>query len=524
MSADGALLARLDWRFLLPPAADDRIGHLLLLGGPPGLADAAREAGIAERVSTEVPSAAAADVVALLRGTPTPLEAAARALRPGGAAYVESDERRRLWDPAAPLRRGLARLRRCGLTTTGTWALWPEPERWEVCLPLAAPAAVRWFARTLYPTRTARELAVQTGLRLLPGRSAALLLTRFFAWTAAAAPAASRPALLADPGLPPELRRGDLEPALVSHGRERVLALPFPRRGTRPAAVLKVPRLAAFNGKTEAEQAVLVRMKQALSAETARAVPGPRGVVRHRGLAVGIEEYLSGRPLLLTGSRWRRPLGDQLADLRQAASWIAGMHRETEQGRSPWGPREAQTWIEEPCAAFERRFGTGENEARLFGAARERAQGLRGLPFPVVLRHRDFTPWNLLSDAGRLRVLDWEGLEPGPPLCDLLHFLTHWAELARGAPAPAARHAVFHETLIAPRAGDPVAEAADAALAGYCAELRLERAFVPLLLVHTWVEISLRSAQRGPDAAYVGVLAAHAGDLFGRPGDARRAA
>ena len=442
-------LERLDWRFLLPPPPGGVRSHAVLLGGPAGLPDAAREAGLALRVSAELPEGPDADLIAILHGSPVPPEVAVRSLRAGGAVYFESREMR-----------AAARLRRCGLTVTGAWAVWPEPERWEVCLPLAAPAAVRWFARTLHPAPTFRERMIQEGLRLLPGRSAAALLTRFFALTATAGPALSRPALLADPGLPPELRRDDLEPALVTHGRERVLVLPFPRRGSAPAGVLKVSRLPAFNAKTEEEQAGMARVRAALGdpgRETAAALPAGGGVIRHGDLAVGIEEYAAGRPLLLTGGR--------IADLKLAASWLAALHRRTESGRSPWGEREIATWIEEPCAAFRRRFGSGRGEDRLFAAAREWADGLRGRPFPLVLRHRDFTPWNLLRDGGRLRVLDWEGVRPGPPLCDLLHFLTHWGELARRAVDPEARLRAFCDTLVAPRPDDPVAAAAARAIA-----------------------------------------------------------
>lgn len=475
MSISPDLLRRLDWRFLLPAP---------------------------ERTAT-------AEVLAILRGTERPSEAKVRGLRPGSIVYLESSERRSLRDPAAPLRRPLAWLRRCGLTVTGIWAVWPEPEDYSVCLPLTAPGALRWFARTLLPAPTLRERLVEAGLRLGRGRSPALLLGRSFAFTAVAGPGPARPALLTDPGLPPELRRDDLEPLLVTHGGERVLVLPFPRRGTAPAGVLKVSRHASFNGKTLGEQAALARVRPLLG----EAVPRAGGVFEHGGLVVGIEEYAAGRPLLLTGSRWGTPLSRKISDLRLAASWLAGMHRRTEIRRAPWSEREVAAWITEPCAAL-------RLEERLATAARERALELCGRPFPLVLCHRDFTPWNLLRDGSRLRVLDWEGLQPGPPACDLFHFLTHWSELAHDAREPAERLRAFRDTLVAPRPDDPIAAAAAEAIAAYCQELRLDRDFLPLLLVHTWVEIALR----GHGAGYVEVLAQHTETLFREAEDARRVA
>jgi len=517
------LLRRLDWRFLLPVSPEGGWRRLALFGGPAGLADVARSLGIAHEVSTEAGGTATTDLLAILRGGPRPPAAVLRSLRPGGIVYLEPNERRSFAAPAAPLRSPLALFRRRGLTVTGIWAVWPAPEDYAVYLPLAAPGAVRWFARTLHPAPTLRERLLEAGLRLGRGRSSALLLTRSFAFMAMAGPGpAGRPALLADPGLPAELRRGDLEPVLVTHGGERVLVLPFPRRGRAPAGVLKVSRCAAFNGKTTGEQGSLARFRPVLGDDLGRAVPAGRGCFEHGGLAVGIEEYAAGRPLLLSGSRWGTPLRRKVADLRLAVSWLTGMNRRGELRREPWSEREVGTWIAEPCAAFLRSAG-GAPEERLFAAAQSRARELCGRPFPLVPRHRDFTPWNLLRDGRRLRVLDWEGLQNGPPACDLFHFLTHWAELAHVAEAPEARLRAFRETLVAPRPGDPVAAAAAEALAAYCTELRLDRDFLPVLLVHTWVEIALRGGAPR-DAAYVGVLAEHTETLFREAGHARRVA
>jgi hypothetical protein len=452
---------------------------------------------------------ATAEVLAILRGEERPSKARIRELRPGSIVYLESSERRSLRDPAAPLRRPLAWLRRCGLTVTGIWAVWPRPEDCSVCIPLTAPGALRWFARTLLPAPTLRERLVEAGLRLGRGRSQALLLGRSFAFTAVAGPGPARPALLTDPGLPPELRRDDLEPLLVTHGSERVLVLPFPRRGTAPAGVLKVSRHASFNDKTLGEQTVLARVRLLVG----EAVPAGRGTFQFGGLTVGVEEYVPGRPLLLTGSRWGTPLHRKIDDLRLAASWLAGMHRRTEIRRAPWSEREVAAWITEPCAAL-------RLEERFVTAVRRRAFELCGRPFPLVLRHRDFTPWNLLRDGSRLRVLDWEGAEPGPPACDLFHFLTHWAELAHGAKEPEARLRAFRDTLLAPRPDDPVAMAASEAVNAYCEELRLDRDFLPVLLVHTWIEIALR----GQDPGYLGALVQHTETLFREAGDARRVA
>ena len=55
--AQRASLRRADWRFLLPNPPEGSFQHLVLLGGPAGLAKRIVEEGIARRVSCEIPKA-----------------------------------------------------------------------------------------------------------------------------------------------------------------------------------------------------------------------------------------------------------------------------------------------------------------------------------------------------------------------------------------------------------------------------------------------------------------------------------
>ncbi|MFL6200704.1 MAG: glycosyltransferase [Thermoanaerobaculia bacterium] len=452
-----------DWRFLLPART---FRHLVLLGGSSGMAE--QLAGMAERVS-EAP-AAGADLVAVLQGAGISPAEAASCLAPGGWLYWESAERRSLRSPWAVPGRAIARLRACGLQVAGVWAVWPSFERQEAYVPTEALA---WFGRNLHPSR-----AIGTALRVMPMKGA--VLTRFFAIMAVAGPVEDAP-----------------RPVLLSHGAERVILLPFP-----PDRVLKVPRHPAFNGKTLREQEVLAQVRSRLDAETARAVPEPRGTERHGEAVAFVESYAPGRSLILTGGKE--------SDLRLAAEWLTRFHLQTLLRREPWDGRE----VEESFAAFRLCVGAGLAPARegvnpsptslklkeeaLFELALDRSKELRGLPFPIVWRHRDFTPWNLLRDRrGRLSVLDWEGAQPGLALCDLLHFVSHWDELAAGAVAPQARLRAF--SLGAPASRRQVTR--------YCERLGIDPRFIPLLLVYTRVEIALRSPTRTFDADYVTALA-----------------
>jgi aminoglycoside phosphotransferase (APT) family kinase protein len=189
------------------------------------------------------------------------------------------------------------------------------------------------------------------------------------------------------------------------------------------------------------------------------------------------------------------------SDLRLAAEWLTRFHLQTILGREPWnGSRLADAF-----AAWGDRIGTTMAEAALFDRALARSRELDGVPFPIVWQHRDFTPWNLLRNGkGRLSVLDWEGAQPGPALCDLLHFVSHWDELAAGAVAPEERLRAFSMGAAASRRE----------VTRYCERLGIDLRFIPLMLVFTRIEIALRDPERTIDARYVAALADRAGDLF----------
>jgi N-acetylglucosaminyl-diphospho-decaprenol L-rhamnosyltransferase len=450
-----------DWRFLLPQR---KFNHLVLLGGSPEMAEQLR--GIAERVSEVLEQA---DAVAVLRGAGVSPAEAARCLAPGGWLYWESDERRSLRSPWAVPGRAIDRLRACGLNVAGVWAVWPTFERHQAYVPIEA---LGWYGRTHYPTGAFRERAIGRALRMMSGA----LMTRFFAITAVAGPA-----------------EDVLRPVLLAHGAERVILLPFP-----PDRVIKVPRDPAFNEKTAREQETLRQIRSLLDAETARAVPEPRGTARYGEVVASVESYAPGRSMILTGGRE--------SDLHLASEWLTRFHLQTTLRREPWDGRE----VEKAFSAF---VGAGlaparegvnpsptSKEEELFALALARSRELEGVPFPIVWRHRDFTPWNLLRAwGGRLSVLDWEGAQPGLALCDLLHFVSHWDELAAGATDPQARLRAF--SLGAPASYRQVTR--------YCDRLGIDHRFIPLLRVYTRVEIALRSPGRTFDAEYVSALAEH---------------
>jgi aminoglycoside phosphotransferase (APT) family kinase protein len=190
-----------------------------------------------------------------------------------------------------------------------------------------------------------------------------------------------------------------------------------------------------------------------------------------------------------------------------------------------------------PFEAYRQVFGVTDLEDQLFSLTRAYVTSIAGRPLPIVLQHRDFTVWNIARNGRELAVLDWEGTRPGPALCDLLHFVAHWYDTVHHAYDEAARQRCFRRLLFEPVHGDPFRKPVHDMIAGYMDRLGMDRRFLPLLLVYTWVELALRRAdqqrlQEEPHSdsrvsnryrAFVAILAQHAEQLFSDlPGGAAR--
>jgi hypothetical protein len=142
--------------------------------------------------------------------------------------------------------------------------------------------------------------------------------------------------------------------------------------------------------------------------------------------------------------------------------------------------------VEGPLTAYTGTFGNTVEEAMLFATARERAASLLGRPFPLVCSHPAFSEWNIYRRGKQISVIDWEGAEVGPPLRDLIYFVTLWYYRSRPGRGEQAQVDSFRDLLF-PSHGDRLAAAASSALEGYMESLSIDPRFFPLMLVLTWV-------------------------------------
>jgi hypothetical protein len=492
------LLRRADWRFLSPNPPGNAFQHLVLLDGPPSLAGQILALGLAEQVSTALPHSRTADAIAALHGAHISPASLADALLPGGWLYLEVSRQ-----SVSSLSMSPARIRRllqdAGLTTVGTYVVWPHFDGVQLYLPVAAPGAFDWYFKSIYRATTPAQRLFEAGLRGMAqlGADRVAQLAPHFAVTAVAGDVESTaPSVLADSALPVPLRGQTLFPILLTDGGDRVTILPFSTTDRRPCAVLKIPKLPSYNGRTENEHEVLTQIRSKLDESLRRTIPQPLGLLAHGNISVAVESYLPGQSLDRTCRRWGVPLRKKVIGLRRATAWLVRFHTRTQAARPPWGSNERSVWVDEPFEAYGNTFGLTDDERRLFALTRRHCDHLTGRPFPIVWQHRDFNVWNIVHDKSAVKVIDWEGCRPGPALCDLLHFVSHWHDAVRGTRNREDRLKAYQRLFCQRGPVDRATTAAHRAIADYMRRLDLDHQFLPLLLVYTWVELALRNYQQ----------------------------
>jgi hypothetical protein len=496
--ASGVHLRRLDWRFLLPQAGGESFVQLVVLGGPEGTAQRAADVGLAQRASSQ--PLAGADAVALLHGARYDFRQAAGCLHPGGVFYCEIDRRVPALRRLSPARLA-ALLRQSGLGGLRLYAVRPDFTHTEGFLPVDISAPLRWYVTSLYPAASLKQWLFERVLRLASGldgrRFARLTPTYAFTGSMGASPD-DHPHFAWQSWLPPAGTAGPLYPALLTDAGNRSVILPFTAQSAHPQAVIKLPKAASFNGRTENEQAALSEVRARLDPALRDSVPEPLGLFSYGPVRAGMESYLPGQSLLRSSGRWGRSRRSRLQDLRQAADWLASFYLQLQSPPAAFDDENLARWVLEPQDIYSSSFGTTPAEEQLFEAARRLGASLLGAPLALGWVHRDFNVWNLFRDAGRLRVIDWEGFRPGPPLCDLLHCAAHWHDAARGLVTRQQKLEGLR-LLYLTASPAPLAAGAQRILDEFIQQTGQDPRFKPLLLVYLWLELALRRAEQQRD-------------------------
>lgn len=493
-SIDRRNFGRADWRVLLP-IPKNGFEHMVLLGGPAGLSEVIVKIGLARRVSQEIPRKPSADAVAILRDARVACEEVTGSLLPGGVLYWEVESRH---TPAAWLKSGIKRrLRRTGLSLTGLYWVRPDFERCELFIPIGVSTAMEWYLRSWTDTSSPlRRLLVSHFGGAVAAASVVARSVRNCAVTAVAGPLQDAcPSILTHPAVPLDFwQAGACQLVVNRSGRDaskRVIVLPFRPGSPEPAVVLKFSRLAEQNPNIQAEQEVVGRVRSRLDPIMRRSIPAPLGTFAWGQVIVGAETY-GGRSLSSLKAAAKRR---SVEDLRLAARWLHEFHRQTKVSADPLSSSQIRTWIEDPMSAYDLAFGNSAEEANLFERVHQRARSLLGSPFPLVWSHPDFSEMNVCRSHDDISVIDWDRAEIGPPLRDLIYFVTVWYYRVRREGGEAAQLRSFRQ-LFLPSVPDSLGVLASATLEEHMRSLPIDPRFFPVMLVLTWVKRALERLRR----------------------------
>ena len=486
-----SILRRADWRVLLP-VPEKGFDRMVVLGGPHGLDRALRELGAAREVSRDVPKARRTDAVAILSDANARWPDIAGALRPGGTVYWEFHAAAR---PLAWTRWTTRRkLRAMGLSLTGLYWIRPDFERAELFVPVHWRSPLDWYSGTLadaapgfwrvFPFRLARR-AAKLLIRIRPIRHLGVTATL----DPAPKPIAS---ILSHPAVE-SVGGGAASPFVVARpgadGSRRLIVLPFRRETAQPPAVLKFSRFVARNADVEREQEIAATIRARLDARMRESIPTPLGTFLWGRSVVGVESY-AGRPIQSDRSRNRR-----IEDLRRVACWLSEFHRQSGTRPEPFSPAQMERWIEGPLEDYWRTFSGDSGERMLFDDVRSRGRALLGTPLPLVWSHPALSERNICRSNGDIRVIDWEAAEIGPPLRDLIYFLTLWYHGFGNAAGEEDRARSFRRLYFG-SGPDPLRDLVWKTLGDHMRSLAVDRRFFPVLLALTWVEHALGRVKR----------------------------
>jgi aminoglycoside phosphotransferase (APT) family kinase protein len=272
-----------------------------------------------------------------------------------------------------------------------------------------------------------------------------------------------------------------------------------------PFAVIKMSRLTEESEFLERESANLARI------QTSRpggfdSIPRLIAYERTRRPPFLVESFLSGEPMSPSyvrarGDRAISLVVDWLRDLHRASATAGSTRLVSAAGSSDAAgsrtPAESSPSLEESIERAELLVIDRDDE-ELLRRTGEILAPLRAANLTPVFEHGDLSSPNLLvTEAGRLAVVDWELADArGLPVADLFFFLTYVA-FARGRPRDTSEHVAA-----CTRAFFGASAWARCWVLGYIEELGIPRELLGPLFVATWLRYVTSLVERlgGKDA------------------------
>ena len=214
-------------------------------------------------------------------------------------------------------------------------------------------------------------------------------------------------------------------PVLIRSGpsSRRLVAFFFAHGASQPTLFVKLATVPK-------DRLALVREHQNLHsvaaiAELVVSVPEPLAILELPEVTLSVQSGLPGTSFAAMLRRRVRP-GDPRTDLAPALHWLARFQQLTTTGTRP--AIEANGF-----AARISEYLPQPAHQRLRNRLIHEAEGLQQTSVPVVRRHGDYWPGNILCHGEQVRIVDWEHSAAGwAPAHDMFMLLTTYAALVPG--------------------------------------------------------------------------------------------
>ncbi|MEM7273618.1 MAG: hypothetical protein AAF547_11095 [Actinomycetota bacterium] len=524
-TAAGSFGLRADWRFLLPSGPHR---HVLVVGSAATNWGYLVEDSWTERLSTD-PAAATADGpgdhgpdVVVVDGDADPAPALAAA-GPHAVAVIALGR-----NPRQRIRR-LGALGPAGFTVRARYLATPDLAGATRLVPIDRSAAIRWLLAPPPPVpgtgtglrRRARVWTVAAGAAAVAGATG-----RAPGWIGRAIGAGADGLVIAertptDGALPILMTSGHDE------GSRAVLVDPPGTDGG--GTVTKVAPRPRYNGNVEAEIEVIAAVRDRVGQTEAELLPAVIGATTVDGLAASVERY-AGR--WTAADLCHRVPAARSAVLDQTLGAIDRLANASVTDRTaPWTADRFDELIGDLFDQVAELTERGPDLTALRDDLTARSGALVGRPLPMVQRHYDLGPWNVVvaDDGSALTIVDWELAppralgRPGPAGADQITVVKYWLHAALATASIDEELAAFEFLAAGPE--EPRAVAA-AALRRSFGRIGVDPGFVPLLMTHAWLEKARYTAARragqhgtsrqdpGPSVDYLAAMADHRATLL----------
>ena len=515
---------RADWRFLLPAGTRD---HTLIVGDDPARWNWLIDDGWTQRVSNIASGADPADVAVV--GPDHAIGDVAGAVGAGGSICVLRQRK-----PLAAPGRGagkaeVAELGELGFGSTRRYLVIPDLQRPKRFIPLDHEGGLAWLSSPSPPPQAgglSRSNLARRRLARLLGREVSRL-TGDIIVVGQRPPTSPR---FAPAGLDPDqLPSGTSDVIVLTSGFDegsRAVLLPLAAGIEHPRSVVKISSRPAYNRNVDGEATLIATVSSQITQPGL--LPRSSGTFDVGTLRGSAETYAgrwSGSDVL--NEQDSLPARQRVLDL--VAGAIIDLGEQTTETRLTWSSTAFETHVGGWFDRLEDIVEPSPTIAALRLALAERSDQLDGLAIPLVRRHYDVGPWNVVFNespaeaaTSPVTIVDWELAPPRSPSeaglggADLLYFVKYWLHVAMDVRSADDELGAFPFLARPGVPNDPRANGIETLGAGLD-RLGIDRAFVPLLAAHVWSEAACYTAERrrqhggdpGSPYRYLQTLARH---------------